>query len=280
MTAGTNSQITPCPRGCKGKVWRDGHYLSMFGDPIQRWSCCACGYKFSDPKDLLKAKKALQQVEKIESMKLKSPRDIDSNCQICVTETKNLVADQTTTLVIPKKHEKEDLKGAVVSFIWHLKRQNYAEDTLYGYGYNLQALIELGIDLFDPQSFVDKMTQLGDSKTNVRKYNLAKAYKAFLNFYTIKADIPKYKFKRPLPYLPPETFLDQLIASATSSQMSTFMQTLKETGARPGEAYRLEWNDIDVANKTINISHQKKTAIQGYYPYQTSSSKGFKSYHM
>jgi hypothetical protein len=45
------------------------------------------------------------------------------------------------------KTRQEDLKGAVINLIWHLKRQNYAEDTLYGY--NLQALIELGIDLFD-----------------------------------------------------------------------------------------------------------------------------------
>jgi integrase len=102
------------------------------------------------------------------------------------------------------------------------------------------------------------MTQLGDSKTNVRKYNLAKAYKAFLSYYKIKADIPKYKFKRPLPYVPPEAFLDQLIASANSYQLLAFMQTLKETGARPGEAFRLERKDIDTTNKTINISHPEK----------------------
>ncbi len=63
-------------------------------------------------------------------MKLKSSEDIDSNCQICFGETKNLVAEEKT-INIPQKHEKEDLKAAVINFIWHLKRQNYAEDTLY-----------------------------------------------------------------------------------------------------------------------------------------------------
>lgn len=255
-SAGTNSQIPSCPKGCRGKVWQQGHWKKHLYE-IQRWMCCECGYIFSDPKQLKEANKKLQRVETIESMELKSPRDIDSNCQIRVKETKNLGAEEKT-ICIPQKHEKEDLKGAVISFIWHLKRQNYAEDTLYAYGYNLQALIKLGIDLFDPQNFIDKMSQLGDSKTNIRKYNLAKAYKAFLNYNKIKADIPKYKFKRPLPYVPPEAFLDQLIASAGSNQLSTFMQTLKETGARPGEAFRLEWTDIDIANKTINISHPEK----------------------
>jgi integrase len=102
------------------------------------------------------------------------------------------------------------------------------------------------------------MSELGDKKTNIRKYNLAKAYKAFLNYMKIEVKLPKYKFKRPLPYVPPEKFLDQLIACAHSDQMSIFLQTLKETGARPGEAIRLEWTDVDTANKTINISHPEK----------------------
>jgi integrase len=168
-----------------------------------------------------------------------------------------LVAEQKQTLEVPQRTE-ADLNGAVVDFLWNLKRQNYAEDTLNSYGYNLQELVTLGVNLFDPQSFIDKMTEIGNEKTNVRKYNLAKAYKCFLNFKKIEAKLPKYRFKRPLPYVPPEKFLDQLITFALSDQMSIFLQTLKETGARPGEAFRLEWNDIDITGKTINISHPEK----------------------
>jgi integrase len=36
--------------------------------------------------------------------------------------------------------------------------------------------------------------------------------------------------------------------------MAAFLQTLKETGARSGEAWRIEWNDIDIENRKINIS--------------------------
>lgn len=228
----------------------------MFSDPIQRWLCRDCGYRFSDPEDVKRAWNAFEHVERLESKTLKSDVAISSARQICVSETKNLVAEQQK-LEVPQRTE-VNLKGAIVDFLWQLKRKNYAEDTLSSYGYNLQELIELGVNLFDPQSFIDKMTELGDKKTNVRKYNLAKAYKCFLNYNKIEAKLPKYKFKRPLPYVPPEKFLDQLIACALSDQMSTFLQTLKETGARPGEAIRLEWTDIDIASKTINISHPEK----------------------
>ena len=186
MTAGTNSQIPPCPKGCKGKVWRDGHYPSMFGYPIQRWSCRECGYKFSDPKDLERAKKALQDLESIESMKLKSPNDIDSDCQICVKETKNLVADQTTTLVIPQKHEKQDQKGAVIEFLFYLQKQGRAQGTYTPYCYNLEFLINNGANLFDPESVKTTLTNTLSSKSNARKYNLVKAYKAFMAAYGIK----------------------------------------------------------------------------------------------
>ena len=64
-------------------------------------------------------------------MELKSPDAIESKCQIRVhdKETKNLVADQTTKLVIPQKHEKADLKGAVVEFLFYLQKQGRAQGT-------------------------------------------------------------------------------------------------------------------------------------------------------
>jgi integrase len=40
--------------------------------------------------------------------------------------------------------------------------------------------------------------------------------------------------------------------------MTCFCFTLKETAARPVEALRIEWNDIDFANKKIAINHPAK----------------------
>jgi integrase len=241
-----------CPQCGSSVLFRDGWRYPMFGDPIQRWLCRNCELRFSGPKDVEKAKKAFKQAEKIESKSLKSGNGIVTSRQICVTETKNLAAEQKQ-MEVPRR--KVDLKGAVIDFLWQLKRENYSEDTIRAYGCNLQMLAVLGVQLFDPQSFIDKMTEL--PKTDTRKYNLRKTYKCFLNHHGIETKLPKYKVTRPLPYVPPTAFLDQLIACATG-QLSVLLQVLRETGARPGEAFKLEWEDIDIEQRKINISHPEK----------------------
>ncbi len=40
--------------------------------------------------------------------------------------------------------------------------------------------------------------------------------------------------------------------------MCVLLQILKETGARPGEALKLEWDDLDLEQRRINISHPEK----------------------
>ena len=238
-----------CPQCSSQRLYRDGLRYPMFGDPIQRWLCRDCGLRFSDAEDVERAKEAFKQAEKIESKSLKSGNDTVSTRQICVKETKNLAAEQKQ-MEVPRRTE-VDLKGAVVDFLWQLKRENYSEDTITAYGYNLQMLVHLGINLFNPQNFIDKMAEL--TKTDTRKYNLRKTYKCFLNHHKIEAKLPKYKVTRSLPYVPPTAFLEQLIACA-NGQMSVLLQVLKETGARPGEALKLEWDDIDTEQRKINIS--------------------------
>jgi hypothetical protein len=136
--------------------------------PIQRFSCCECGYKFSDPKGLEKARKALKDVETVESMELKSQKAIVTSRQIRVNdkETKNLVAEQTSILVPPQKHEKQDQKGAVIEFQFWLKKQQRAKTTYEPYGYNLLYLINNGANNFDPKSVNDLLYQgkLADKK--------------------------------------------------------------------------------------------------------------------
>jgi integrase len=260
-TAGTNSQIPKCPRGCIGKVWRDGH-RHVFYAWIQRWSCCVCGLKFSDPQELARAKESFQKVEMIESKELKTPSTLDSNRQICVLETKNLVAEPESALVIPQKREYDiqDYKGAVIKFLFYLQKNERAKVTYQGYGYNLNYLIEHGANLFDPENvktvMTDKENGLGN-KSDSRKYNLLKAYKAFMNAYGIKGNLLKYNVTRKLPYLPPEQNLDLLIASC-GGEMAAFLQTLKETAARPEETMRLLWEEIDFAQNKIQLNHPAK----------------------
>jgi hypothetical protein len=84
----------------------------------------------------------------IETKSLKSPEDKVVTRQICVKETKNLAAEQQI-LQVPQKSEME-LKGAIVEFIWQLKKENKSEDTIRAYDYALKQIVGIGINLFNP----------------------------------------------------------------------------------------------------------------------------------
>ena len=62
---------------------------------------------------------------------------------------------------------------------------------------------------------------------------------------------PTYNRMRKLPFIPTEGEIDQLLAGC-GKKVGTFLQTLKETGMRPGEAWKLKWSDIDFIKKHCN----------------------------
>lgn len=73
-----------------------------------------------------------------------------------------------------------------------------------------------------------------------------------------KWEAPLYQTVRKLPFIPKETEIDQLITGC-SQRMATFLQMLKETGARCGEIWMLNWADIDFESKVVNITPEKNS---------------------
>jgi integrase len=171
-----------------------------------------------------------------------------------VTEQINKVVPQKPELSI---EQRQKLKGAIVEYMWNLQKNGASEDTYMPYSENLKFLVKNNADLFNPDDVKTVITFL--NKTDIRKYNLVKAYKSFMNFAGIKGDLPTYSYIRTLPFIPLEAEIDQLITGCANycKQMSIFLQLLKETGARAGEAYRLTWTDIDEVAKTISIRPEK-----------------------
>jgi integrase len=55
-----------------------------------------------------------------------------------------------------------------------------------------------------------------------------------------------------------ESEVDQLIAGV-GRKAATFIQLIKETGARPGEAWNLKWTDIDAERCSVNIAPEKNS---------------------
>jgi len=87
---------------------------------IQRWMCRNCGYHFSDP-----------------SLSNKKEKGHTLTCQICVSEAeaKNLAEVETriekwAAGATSTTNVSADLKGKIIEFLWHLKKEGYSEQTI------------------------------------------------------------------------------------------------------------------------------------------------------
>jgi len=70
-------------------------------------------------------------------------------------------------------------------------------------------------------------------------------------------NLEKETSEKKLPFIPTERELDDLI-SGTGKKLSTFLQLLKETAMRCGEAKRLKWTDIDFEKSIIKLNEPEK----------------------
>ena len=198
-----------CPHCKSTKVWKDGIRRSFFGDKIQRWVCQKCGRRFSDPQDVARAQKPFERIETVERQSLKSIDDIVTNCQICVTETKNLAAEQQKPEVL-QRNENSDIKGKIIEYAWWLKKDGKSESTIIGRTKILRILTKRGANLYDPESIKEAIAK--QPWSNGRKNNAVDAYSSFLKMADGKWNPPLYQTIRKLPFIPKETEIDQLIA--------------------------------------------------------------------
>lgn len=67
---------------------------------------------------------------------------------------------------------------------------------------------------------------------------------------------PRFQEITRLPLIPIEAEIDALIAGS-GWKTSAFLQLLKETAMRPGEAVNLTWCDLDLISKTVRVTPEK-----------------------
>jgi integrase/ribosomal protein L37AE/L43A len=254
-SAAGSADVSPiCPQCNSKKVWRDGSRF-LFDQKIQRWICRDCGLRFSDPKDPQKAKATIiEMISTVDTQSLKTFEDIVGSGQICVMETKNLAAEPQTTEVL--RRNQTDVKGKIVEYIWWLKKGGYSEQTILGRSKLLLVMTKRGADLYDPETIKEVIAK--QTWSNGRKNNAVDAYSSFLKMVGGEWDAPLYHCIRKLPFIPKETEIDQLIAGCTQ-RVATFLQMLKETGARCGEIWQLKWDDVDFESKVVNITAEKNS---------------------
>ena len=248
-----------CPECGSSKVFRNGTAKSNFDVKIQRYVCCSCGRRFSDPDDLKKAKAVADSYLPYEGLKVKDKNKQGSQVCALIGDAKNLTLETTEKISVSQREKPKAERGIniiVKDYQWQLKKEGRADVTIRNYGYSLLYLEKLGVDLFNPETFREVMARQ-NKLTPIRKHGLTKAYKSFLAHNNIKAELPKVKFKRKIPYIPPKEHMDQLF-SHCNPQMAAFCFTMQATSARPIEALRIQWNDIDRVHRRININFPAK----------------------
>ncbi|MCW4002446.1 MAG: tyrosine-type recombinase/integrase [Candidatus Bathyarchaeota archaeon] len=234
-----------CPECTSQRLYKDGVRQTDSGD-VQRYLCRDCGYRFS---------------EKGGSKSFNMTSGKGSICQIGAEpfahgQVKNLAAIEPLRegLAGATVALNAEMKGKVVQFFCYMEKQGYAETTAQTYFKILQMLAKNGANLNDPESVKEAIAKQNCGKG--RKWNLVKAYTLFLKMQGQTWEKPKYYPIEKIPPIPTEKDIDDLIAGS-SRQMALFLQVLKETGARRGEAFNLKWTDIDLTTGTIRITPEK-----------------------
>jgi len=224
----------------------DGVRRTRDGD-VQRYLCRSCGYRFS-PRPLQEKSCWVSN----------SSGALPFTRQICVTQPKGAknLAEKEPQIEIAQREgtmQTGDVKGKIVEYSFWLLKQGYAKTTIEGRTRILKRLAKLG-DLFNPESVKEVIAKQEWSAG--RRENAVDAYSKFLQLQNMKWEPPQYRRIRKLPFIPAEVEIDALIG-ACSKRISTFLQLLKETGIRCGEACQLKWTDIDAENSSIRVTPEK-----------------------
>ena len=252
-------QALKCPACGAQRVWKDGIRHTSQGD-VQRYLCRDCGYRFSETR--LNSSDPPEHVENIHSIHFYPNAALLYDRQVGATEpkaAKNLVEVETrqerAAGATSTPNDPATTRGKLVEYTWWMNKQGYARESIRGYLSCVRTLWKRGANLYDPETVKDVIARQKWSAN--RKRNVINAYSLFLKMEGLTWDKPKCRVTRKIPFIPTEEELDALIAGC-GRKTATFLQLLKETAMRSGEAKRLCWTDLDFERQLITLNDPEK----------------------
>jgi len=256
-----------CPQCKSTKVCKDGMRYLTNEEAIQRWLCRNCGYRFSDSKAEKNCNQTnmLKYAQKVQRQILNSPSALTFNCQgsdealsgapsaIKAVQTLATVETRIGEAQREGTQQAADFKGKIVEFLWQLKKNGVKGITLKSYSSILKKLAnKTDLTPENVKEYLAKTSEWSDSTKSL----CVIIYGSFLKYIGLSWQPPHYKAAEKMPNIPTEADIDQLI-SGSGRKLSTFLQFLKETGVRSGEAARLRWSDIDFERRIVRITPEK-----------------------
>jgi integrase len=136
-----------------------------------------------------------------------------------------------------------------------MRKDGYKRITIIGVVSSLRSIARK-TNLLDPERVKRYLSTA--QVTEARKETLVERLCGFYKYQHITWVPPRYKRVRKLPFIPTEQELSTLI-SGYRRKSSTFLQLLKETGMRPGEAWALQWKDLDTERKHVSVTPEKNS---------------------
>jgi integrase len=170
-------------------------------------------------------------------------------------DSKNLNATETGT--VAGESQKASTEAQIVKYLIHLKNSGRREATIEARDQQLKRLLHLGPDLNDSESVKNAIASL--DRTESYKALLCIAYEGFARKNGIPWTRPNYKQSSPLPFVPHESEVDALI-SGSGKKTATLLRLLKESAMRLGEAWLVEWIDVDSQNHTVICRNPEKNS--------------------
>jgi len=252
----TNATVK-CPQCGSEKLYKDGLRYLADGSSIQRWLCRNCGYRFTEKN--CNSSEAFQQLSRIHTQSLKNSSSIISKRQVCdcLTEaSKNLTTVETRQETAQREGtttNQQDAKDKILQYAWWLKKKGRSDATIKSRVRRLKSLAK-HCNLMDPETVKETLARL--QQKNSTKAITTSVYTNFLKCFGLTWEPPEYKMEESIPFIPLENEIDQLIASC-NKRTAALLQLLKETGARIGEAARLQWIDLDSDRRTLRIQAEK-----------------------
>jgi len=219
-----------CPECGSKSIVHNGQRKLKNKVKVQVYRCNDCHRKFSE--------KYLRSVSKV------------SQHQICAKTVKNL--DSTTEL---KSVTSNDINGLKLQHHVELKLKGRADSTIRLSRSSLSTLEKAGATLLDPQSV--RTIIAGKNWSGNRKRNVINAVTQFYSFIGLTWSPPDYQIVRKIPFIPVEQEIDELIAGAPN-KIPTFLQLLKETAMRGGEAIQVRWKDVDLERRVVMCNYPEK----------------------
>jgi integrase len=133
----------------------------------------------------------------------------------------------------------------ILQFAFWMRKAGYRNSTVQTCVRTLKGLARR-TNLLEPECVKSYLANAQLSEN--RKTKLLEDVSRFYAYLEISFNRPRYKRIETLPFIPLESETDQLIAGV-GQKSAAFLQCIKETAARPCEAWPIKWTDIDAQRR-------------------------------